>query len=95
MRFLGYLIALIIAVLGISFAFLNTAPVTLHFFVINPQLPLALLLTIVFGIGGILGLLVSCLSVLRAKKTNFTLKHQIRLLEKELQKSKSSVVPQD
>ncbi len=84
MRILSYLFLLIIIVLGISFATLNSGTVNLNYYVGHAVLPVSLLLVSVFSAGCILGLLVTLVIVVRLKIKNYRLRQRLNLVEKEV-----------
>ena len=84
MRILSYVILLVIIVLGISFATLNSEAVTLQYYIGHKTLPLSLLLVSVFATGCLLGILVGLGIVIRLKLKNFRLRQRLKLAEKEV-----------
>ncbi len=84
MRLLTYIVLLLIIILGVSFATLNSVPVALNYYVGQKTMPLSLLLVSVFAIGCLLGLLVGLGIVIRLKVKNYRLRHRLNLAEKEV-----------
>lgn len=82
MRIISYIFFLILLFLGVVFACLNHQEVSVNYFVDEAHLPLALLLVIVFALGGIIGLLIASVMVMRQKLANAALKHKLKKLEK-------------
>ena len=80
MRIVSYILFLILLFIGIVFACLNRQEVSVNYMVGNAHLPLCLLLVIVFAIGGVIGLLVASVVVMRHKIENRALKHKIKKL---------------
>jgi putative membrane protein len=83
LRILSFIIWLIVILLGLTFATLNAEPVTLNYYFGSRTISLSLLLVLCFGIGVIIGLLIALSKVLRLKMTNYQLKKQIALTQKE------------
>ena len=85
MRIISYIFLLLIIVLGVSFATLNSQIVAINYFVGHRTMPLSLLLVMVFAIGCVLGLLVLGSSLVCAKMQNRHLRKQLKLTEKEVE----------
>ncbi|HLB57804.1 MAG TPA: LapA family protein [Gammaproteobacteria bacterium] len=85
MRFITYFLLLIIILIGVTFAVLNPAIVTVHYYLGERTLPLSLLLVFVFSGGCLLGLLVGLWLLLCVKIQNYRLKHQLKMAEKEIE----------
>ena len=78
MRIFSYIVLIILLFLGIAFACLNYKSVTINYFIGQSQVALSLLLVIAFAIGGVLGLIVSSVVLIRQKAENMRLKHQLK-----------------
>ncbi len=85
MRIVTYLLLLIIILIGITFAVLNPAMVTMNYYIGQKTLPLSLLLVTVFALGCFLGLLVGGWLLLKVKIKNYRLKQRLKVAEKEVQ----------
>jgi putative membrane protein len=83
-RILSYSVLLIIILLGISFAVLNSGVVTLNYYISQKTIPLSLLLVSVFSAGCLLGLLVGLGIVVRLKLKTYRLRQRLKLVEKEV-----------
>lgn len=84
MRLLSYIFLLIIIVLGVSFATLNSGVVTLHYYLGHKTMPLSLLLVSVFIIGCLLGVLVALGIIIKLKLKNYKTRQRLKLAEKEV-----------
>jgi putative membrane protein len=84
-RIFMYIIALIIIILGITFASLNSGPVTIHYYTGQHTFSLSLLLVLVFAAGSLLGLLVGFWLLLKLKVKNYRLTQNLKVAEKEIQ----------
>jgi uncharacterized membrane protein YciS (DUF1049 family) len=85
MRIISYLCLLLIVILGISFASLNSTLVTINYYFGVHLLPLSLLLAIVFALGCLLGILVSIWLLVKAKLRYYRLQQRYHVLEKEVE----------
>jgi uncharacterized membrane protein YciS (DUF1049 family) len=84
-RIFTYLLILIVILLGITFASLNSGPVTIHYYVGQHTFSLPLLLVLVFAAGSLLGLLVGFWLLLKMKVKNFRLAQSLKVAEKEIE----------
>jgi putative membrane protein len=84
MKIVSFVIFMLVLILGVSFAVLNAAPVTINYYFNTSKLALSLLLVIVLGIGAFIGWLTGLWVWMRLKAENFRLSHRIKTLEKEL-----------
>jgi putative membrane protein len=84
-RIISYIFLLVIVLLGVSFATLNSAAVTVNYYLGQKTMPLSLLLAIVFGIGCLLGLLVAMGVLVKTKLKNYRLKQRLKMAEKEIE----------
>lgn len=84
MRILSYLFLLVIIVLGVSFATLNSGVVTLQYYLGHKTMPLSLLLVSVFIIGCLLGVLVALSIIIKLKLKNYKIRQRLKLAEKEV-----------
>lgn len=84
MRIFSYLLALIIILIGLSFAGLNAQLVNFNYYIGTYTLPLSLLLVFTLGIGCLLGLVVSIGLVFKLKRETRRLRKQVGLIEKEV-----------
>lgn len=85
MRILSYIFLLLIILLGITFATLNSTPVSINYYIGHRTLPLSLLLVFVFAIGCVLGMLVTGILLIKAKMQNHRLRKKLKISEKEVE----------
>lgn len=85
MRVLSYLILLIIMLVGLTFAALNSNVVSFNYYLGIKDVALSLLLVGAFGGGILLGLLVAIFPWLRTKYENRRLKSRLKIVEKEVE----------
>lgn len=85
MRIISFILLLMIILIGITFATLNSNIVTLHYYIGQRDMALSLLLVSVFAAGCLLGILVMLLLFIREKIKSYHLKHKLKLVEKEVE----------
>lgn len=85
LRIISYVFLLIIVLLGIAFATLNSETVAVNYFVGHRTMALSLLLVSVFVVGCILGILVTGWLLVKAKVRNHSLHKRLKLAEKEVE----------
>lgn len=84
MRLLRYVFFIVLLLLVLAFALLNADSVSISYYLGTSKIPLSILLVFTFGIGCIIGLLVSMNWYLRSKWQNRKLAQRLELAEKEL-----------
>lgn len=84
MRILRYILFILLLLLALSFALLNAEAVNINYYLGMSQVPLSILLVFAFGIGCIVGLLVSMSWYLRSKWHSRKMAQRLELAEKEL-----------
>jgi putative membrane protein len=77
-------LALVLFVAALSFAALNSAPVSIDYYVGRVEVPLALLIVAALGIGALLGSLVGLGRVVRVKREMARLRRETRATEEEV-----------
>lgn len=82
MRIFSYFFLFIVVLLGFTFAVLNAEPVNLNYYVGARSISLSLLLVLCVGIGVLVGLLITFVSIIRVKRENRQLKNALKSLEK-------------
>ncbi len=85
MRILYYLFLLAVILLGATFATLNLQTVSVNYYIGTRVMPLALLLTIAFSAGGLMGMVMGLWMLLKNKIKQFRLKQKLSLAERELE----------
>ncbi len=84
MRLFIWLFYIILILLGVSFAVLNAGHVQVNFYVTTLTLPIAVLMTTMFGVGLLLGFLLSLLRYWRLKMELLKIKSQLKISAKEI-----------
>ncbi|MYN11848.1 DUF1049 domain-containing protein [Pusillimonas sp. TS35] len=85
MRYLVWLLRLVVFVLVLMFALKNTEPVDVKFFAdqVITGVPLIVVMLVVFVLGVVLGLLIAAPALLRARREKARLRREISRLEEK------------
>lgn len=83
-RVLLILFLLLLALLGSVLTRYNSAPVNFHYYLGSLEIPLALLLLLVFACGALLGLLMTLSLALSAEAERRRLRRKLQLCEQEI-----------
>ena len=83
MRYIGFIILLILVVLGISFAVLNSDKVAINYYFATAHLSLSLLLALDFAIGVLLAVCVMMFKLIGLSMENSRLRRKLRKLEQQ------------
>ncbi len=83
-RILGLLILLVLVILGLSFAVLNSQVVQLNYYLGEAELPLAMVVVAALAVGAVCGLLASMGMVIRSRHEASVLRRKVRVVEKEV-----------
>lgn len=89
MRVIYYLLLLFIVAICVSFAYLNSTPIKLNYFIGSAEISVAILVICSITLGVLLGVVVLLPSLFRAKFGNRQLTSQIRRVEQELNNLRS------
>lgn len=89
MRVISYLILLVIVLVGLTFASLNSTSVAFNYYLGTKNIPLSLLLVFTFGSGIFLGLLMAILTWIKSKIDTAKLKSRLKVVEKEVENLRS------
>jgi putative membrane protein len=84
-RILSYIFVIIIILLGISFATLNSGTVEINYYIGHKVLPVSLLIAGVFAAGSLLGIIVGSWILFKTKLKNYRLKQKLKYAEKEIE----------
>ncbi len=85
MKFVYYLLLVIIVLLGATFATLNLQTVSINYYLGQSTMPLALLLTLTFSGGCVFGLIIGFWLLLKSKYKQYRLRQRLTVVEKELE----------
>lgn len=89
MRLFLIIFYVILIILGVTFAALNASSVQVNFYFSTLTMPISVLMTIMLGIGLILGFCLFFMRYWRLKMDYSRLKSQLKLTEKEIQNLRS------
>lgn len=89
MRIFSYLFLLIVMLVGLTFASLNSTVVTFNYYLGVVNIALSLLLVFALGAGIILGLMTAIFPWLKIKRDNMRLKSRLKVVEKEVENLRS------
>jgi len=82
-RLLGFLFLVVLVVLGLSFAVLNSQPVSLNYYFGYREIPLSMIVVLSLAGGAVIGVLVSAGLILRMKTQTRQLRRKLRNAEKD------------
>jgi putative membrane protein len=82
-RLLGFLLLVVLVVLGLSFAVLNAEPVSLNYYFGYREIPLSMIVVLSLAAGATIGVLVSMGMILRLKQQAARLRKKLQAAEKE------------
>ena len=82
-RLLGFLLLVVLVVLGLSFAVLNAEPVSLNYYFGYRDIPLSMIVVLSLAAGATIGVLVSMGMILRLKQQAARLRKKLQAAEKE------------
>lgn len=89
MRILMLIVYLLLIILGVSFAALNAASVQINLYFTTVAMPISVLMTIMLGIGILIGFILFILRYWRLKLELIRIKNQLKLTEKEIKNLRS------
>lgn len=84
MRFVRICLYLVLIIIGVSFAALNSTSVNINFYFSNMTMPISVLITISLGFGLLIGLLLFAGKYWQLKVTLLRIKNQLKMTEKEI-----------
>ncbi len=76
-------------VIGVTFALLNAAPVSFHYYLGAKEIPLSILLVLSFVLGLLIAFIVMSISILRLKAQKRGLNKRLKLADKEIDNLRS------
>ncbi len=82
LRLFGFILLIILIVLGLSFAVLNAEPVPLNFYFGSRDIPLSLVVVLSLAAGAVIGVLVSMGMILRLKQQAAQLRRKLQRAQK-------------
>ena len=82
LRLFGFLLLIVLVVLGLSFAVLNAERVPLNYYFGYREIPLSMIVVLSLAAGAVIGALVSMGAILRLKQQAAQLRRKLRRAEK-------------
>lgn len=82
-RLIGFLFLVVLVVVGLSFAVLNSQPVSLHYYFGERDVPLSMIVVLSLAAGALIGALVSAGLILRLRARIAQLRRKLRSAEKD------------
>ncbi len=89
MRILLLVFYILLIIIGVSFAALNASSVPVNFYFKTVSMPISVLMTIMLGVGIIIGFLLFITRYWRVKIECRKMKNQLKLTEKEIKNLRS------
>ena len=89
MRLLSYVFLLIVMLIGLTFAALNSVPVVFNYYLGAKTIALSLLLVLTFGAGILLGFIVAIFPWLKLKRDNRRFRARLKTAEQEVENLRS------
>lgn len=95
MRILSLAILLIVLLLGLSFAVLNSGSIVVNYYLGEQEIPLSVALVLALVFGALLGVLASLSIILRQRTRISSLNRTVAMTEKELTNLRSLPIKDD
>lgn len=89
MRLTMLVVYILLIIIGVSFAALNASSVQVNFYFKIVSMPISVLMTIMLGIGILIGIILFVVRYWRLKIECQKVKNQLRLTEKEIKNLRS------
>jgi putative membrane protein len=89
MRILLLVFYILLIIIGVSFAALNASSVEVNFYFTTVSMPISVLMTIMLGVGIVVGFLLFTSRYWRIKNECRKMKNQLKLTEKEIKNLRS------
>lgn len=89
MRIIMLIIYIMLIIVGVSFAALNATSVAVNFYFKTVSMPISVLMTIMLGIGILVGFVLFIGRYWRLKAESNKIKNQLKLTEKEIKNLRS------
>lgn len=83
-RIFLFILFIVLAVIGISFAVLNAEPAQLNYYFASTEAPLSLIIVLAMAVGALLGVLATMGMVLSQKRASAQMRRKAELCEQEL-----------
>jgi putative membrane protein len=89
MRLLMLVLYILLIIIGVSFAALNATSAQVNFYFKTVSMPISVLMTIMLGVGIVVGFILFISRYWRLKVEYFKIKSQLKLTEKEIKNLRS------
>lgn len=89
MRIIMLIIYILLIIIGVSFAALNAASVDVNFYFKTVSMPISVLITVMLGIGILIGFVLFIARYWRLKAECHRVKNQLKMTEKEIKNLRS------
>ena len=83
-RLIGFLLLVVLVVIGLSFAVLNSQPVSLNYYFGEQEVPLSMIVVLSLAAGAVIGVMVSAGLIFRLKAQLGRLRRKLRDAEKDM-----------
>jgi putative membrane protein len=83
-RLIGFLFLVALVVIGLSFAVLNSQPVSLNYYFGEREIPVSMIVVLSLATGAVIGVMVSAGLILRLKAQLGGLRRKLREAEKDM-----------
>lgn len=87
-RLLGFLLLVILVVLGLSFAVLNSQSVALNYYFGARDIPLSMVVVVSLVAGAVTGILVSLGTIIRLKQQTGSLRRRLRTAQRDAEQAR-------
>ena len=87
-RLLGFLLLVILVVLGLSFAVLNSQSVALNYYFGARDIPLSMIVVVSLVAGAVTGILVSLGTIVRLKQQTGSLRRRLRTAQRDAEQAR-------
>jgi putative membrane protein len=87
-RLLGFLLLVILVVLGLSFAVLNSQSVALNYYFGVRDIPLSMIVVVSLVAGAVTGILVSLGTIVRLKQQAGSLRRRLRTAQRDAEQAR-------
>ena len=83
-RLIGFLLLVVLVVIGLSFAVLNSQPVSLNYYFGEREVPLSMVVVLSLAAGAVIGVMVSAGPIFSLKAQLGRLRRKLRDAEKDM-----------
>lgn len=84
MRYIKFLLILVVMVVGVAFALMNPGEVEINYYFGTRSIPLSVVVVTAIGLGAIIGIISSFGRAFKLRRENSVLKHKVRVTSEEV-----------